>query len=73
MVLVKEYWCGEIFVPDDRDIQKGIKIAKKDHCIVKLVWCVPYNGLRNIVIDESMDFSDAKDIILSSALPAWQL
>ena len=71
MILVKEYWCGEVFIPDDGDIKEGVKTAKQDHCMVKLVWCVPYDGLRNIVIDESMDFADAKEIISISALPTW--
>lgn len=58
MTLVKEYICDNSR-PTDGEIEQSLSIARRDDCIVRLVW---RNGGRpkSFNISRNMSFSDCK-------------
>ena len=56
---IKHYFCDSI--PQDEDLLKCIEIAKKEECLIDLMWFVEYNGKHNIIINQNSTLNDLKN------------
>lgn len=59
MKQIKEFICDNI--PTDEELQKCIKAAKNENCVINLHWVGPNSYLYSIYIKENMTVEDCRD------------
>ena len=57
MVKLQQYKTAFV-MPSDDEIHEGIEIAKRDHCVVRINYFIPYSGSFFLDIDEHSTFEE---------------
>lgn len=57
MRLIKEYKTSFV-VPSDDEIREGIEISRKDSCIVRIHYFLPYSGYYHLDIEPESNFEE---------------
>ena len=57
MRLLKEYKTSFV-VPSDDEIREGIEVSRKDCCIVRIHYFLPYSGYYHLDIEPESSFEE---------------